>query len=102
MIRILPATFLTAVLSSCGITNLDKPMPTQKDHWVKPGFTREDIDNVLREECGFDKNNWTVFLQEKIDLCMLNKGFKFRDFDYGGRCKHPQYQHLPSCRSLRK
>jgi hypothetical protein len=91
------------------------------DTWQKPGYTKNDVTRFLWDVCGYktqrelavaEPHLTGTFLAEKwmsvlmkTEECMLKNGFVYIDEPdgfVGGSCKFPQYQHLPSCQSLKK
>ncbi|TDN90165.1 hypothetical protein EV677_2241 [Herminiimonas fonticola] len=104
MIKIIGITPILFFLCSCSLHYMDAPPPSQNQYWIKSGHSLELI-NVALISCGYDEPRWSVEQQEKVDICMLRKGFVFRDSPYGkvhARCTYPPYQHLPSCQSMKK
>lgn len=102
--RLILVWSVLALQVACGLQYIDRPLPREADLWKKVNFSRQEIDRALWEECGYKNKGWTIDLQEKVDLCMLSKGFTFIDSpygDFGSRCKHDEYKHLPSCQSLK-
>lgn len=94
---------MSILTTSCGIQYSTQPTPLQEDLWTKPEFTKPFIKSALNA-CGYDERTWSVLQQEGVDTCMLKQNFIFIDSPYGdvhARCKHIQYQHLPSCQSLK-
>jgi len=95
---------LSCVLASCGLRHIDAPPVTAEDRWIKNGFTANEIYRAL-VVCGYDRFSRNEAQQVEVDNCMLSSGFVFIDSPYGQQgaiCKYPEYQHRPSCQSLKK
>jgi hypothetical protein len=89
--------------ASCSLQYIDAPSLDQEDRWIKEALNKKDIARYLAN-CGYDEPTWSIAQQERVDSCMLLQGFIFIDSPYGrqgSRCKHPMYQTLPSCQSLK-
>lgn len=103
-LRLLVIAALGAALASCGIRHIDAPALTPEDRWIKSGQAKNDIWRALRA-CGYDGATRDNDQRVAVDRCMLEAGFVFIDSprgQYGAICGFPQYQHLPSCQSLKK
>ena len=96
--------FFSGILISCGLQNFDAPPVTAEDRWIKKGYTKNDIWNALTL-CGYDNRSQDEMQREKVENCMLEKRFIYIDSPYGEQgavCKYLEYEHRPSCQSLRK
>lgn len=88
------------IVAGCGLKNIDKPPPSQFERWSKAGESKTATKQHLKD-CGYLDATWSTEMQQKVDKCMLNKGYRFIDEVRGmRRCDHKPYQTLPSCQSL--
>ena len=103
LMRLWILVVFSLALPSCGLRYIDAPPVTDEDRWIKPGLNKNDVWRALTA-CGYDAPTWTKSQQVGVDNCMLSNGFTFIDSPYGQQgaiCKFPDYQHFPSCQSLK-
>ena len=102
-LRLVVIVALSSALASCGLRYIDAPPISVEDRWIKDGYSKNDIYRVLIA-CGYNKATRNNDQQIFVDKCMLLRGFIFIDSPYGQQgavCKYADYQHLPSCQSLK-
>ncbi|MFI9654948.1 hypothetical protein ABGV17_09480 [Guyparkeria sp. GHLCS8-2] len=89
-----------ALLTGCGLRQIDAPAPDEHERWDKPGATIESTQKDLRE-CTLEKTASFENLRI-LDECMLGKGYEFIDPVRGRKkCDSPRMTQLPSCKSLK-
>jgi len=96
----------------CNLKYMDAPGLFQSDRWR---FKEEEFYGYSKHRnsiyhakvfnellaCGYDESTWNIAQQEKIDNCMLDKGFIFIDSPFGTTqmmCDKDIYKGLPSCK----
>lgn len=109
------------LMSSCSLHKMDWPTADVQDKWQKPGYTKNDVARFLWKDCGYKNDRelakekpgldpkafqreWDTMMV-RAEECMLANGFVYVDEPdgfVGGICKYPDYQHRPSCQSLKK
>jgi hypothetical protein len=102
-LRLIVIVALSSGLASCGLRYIDAPPITIEDRWIKDGHSKNDIYRAVIA-CGYDRATRNNDQQISVDKCMLSRGFIFVDSPYdqqGAICKYADYQHLPSCQSLK-
>ena len=96
---------VTCICTACSLPEMGKPPLDAGDRWVKDGLNKEQVRRAYIK-CGYNDSNWNMQIQKDMDNCMLRNGFIFIDSPYENahrQCKdiYPEFQHLPSCQSLK-
>jgi hypothetical protein len=93
-----------AVAGCASWKDFDKSSSLPADYWKKSGYSWNETNRVLWQECGYKNDGWTLELQERVDVCMLEKGFSYTNLKWAGYgpCDIHKYKNLPSCQSLKK
>ena len=112
------------LMTACAATYMDWPSADHKDKWKKAGVTSSNVWNHFYGVCGYKTREdlrkldptlegvamvkkWESVLIPAED-CMLANGFTyddepagFIDSKIGGICRRLDFQHRPSCQSLK-